>query len=361
MKILAGIIRRYSDYSMLRALVEGTGVKENVKVQTKVQHEKPKKKKRVKTAAMLERELKRVNERFCPAVAGVTVTEMYSLLGRVRGGGAAAAAAAAGVKNVFAGSAYNNEQLRAVMSSVSKNGKMLPSVMLLGRCNSGKSSLVNALVGADVARVKRYAGLTPCVNIYTVAGKFCVVDTPGYGVKGSAWQGELVMETVSTLKEDGSLRKVFIVADATRGAQVSEYDLAVYDMLAGVDVYGDELCTVLNKCDLLKSTSIVSESTTRSGVAGSTTNSAVADPLEAIASAYAVQSGSPVVGVSAALGAVGALLWSVAAAVGGERALEGLSGGHSVRVRVVEARERAKREVAARRADRRLRDKKKLS
>lgn len=58
----------------------------------------------------------------------------------------------------------------------------LPEVLLLGRSNAGKSSLVNALTGRrSIARISKNPGRTQCLNFYEVEGRLFLTDAPGYG------------------------------------------------------------------------------------------------------------------------------------------------------------------------------------
>ena len=57
-----------------------------------------------------------------------------------------------------------------------------PEVVLLGRSNVGKSSLINRLVGVrGLARTSSAPGRTQSVNFYRVNDRFGFVDLPGYG------------------------------------------------------------------------------------------------------------------------------------------------------------------------------------
>lgn len=74
---------------------------------------------------------------------------------------------------VFTGSAVRADQFP-------RDG--LPEIAFLGRSNVGKSSLLNALVGArGLARVSATPGRTQLVNFFCVQGSFYLVDLPGYG------------------------------------------------------------------------------------------------------------------------------------------------------------------------------------
>jgi GTP-binding protein len=61
----------------------------------------------------------------------------------------------------------------------------LPEVALVGRSNVGKSSVINALVRATVARTSAAPGKTRLANFYRVVPDggppFYLVDLPGYG------------------------------------------------------------------------------------------------------------------------------------------------------------------------------------
>jgi GTP-binding protein len=58
----------------------------------------------------------------------------------------------------------------------------IPEVVLAGRSNVGKSSLINRLVGQrKLARTSATPGKTQSINFYRLNGSFFFVDLPGYG------------------------------------------------------------------------------------------------------------------------------------------------------------------------------------
>jgi GTP-binding protein len=70
----------------------------------------------------------------------------------------------------------------------------LPTVVLCGRSNVGKSSFLNSLFNTKMAKTSSSPGKTRSINYYLIENKFFIVDLPGYGYakvsKGErdAWQ-----------------------------------------------------------------------------------------------------------------------------------------------------------------------------
>lgn len=62
-------------------------------------------------------------------------------------------------------------------------GQDLPEVVLVGRSNVGKSTLINSILDHRIAHVSSKPGKTRSINFYRVQSDppFCLVDLPGYG------------------------------------------------------------------------------------------------------------------------------------------------------------------------------------
>lgn len=75
---------------------------------------------------------------------------------------------------------------RARLAAVAVNPEQwprhrLPEIALVGRSNVGKSSLINHLVNAPIARTSNTPGRTQTINFYVIDDRLCLVDLPGYG------------------------------------------------------------------------------------------------------------------------------------------------------------------------------------
>lgn len=104
---------------------------------------------------------------------------------------------------------------------------MFPEYAFAGRSNVGKSSLINAIVGAAVARTSNTPGRTQMLNMFNVSDKLTLVDLPGYGYARAArtetdkWLMRF-QEYITTRRQ---LRRLFILIDSRIGPRPSDIDL----------------------------------------------------------------------------------------------------------------------------------------
>ena len=105
-----------------------------------------------------------------------------------------------------------------------------------GRSNVGKSSLINAIVGAPVARTSNTPGRTQTLNMFNVDDKISIIDLPGYGyarvskVDAERWMLRF-QEYITTRRQ---LRRLFILIDSRIGPRSSDLDLMNFCDLNGI-------------------------------------------------------------------------------------------------------------------------------
>ena len=97
----------------------------------------------------------------------------------------------------------------------------------IGRSNVGKSSLINAVVGHQIARTSNTPGRTQSLNLFNLDDRVMIVDLPGYGyakvskVDAMRWLKRLE-EYLMTRRQ---LKRLFILIDSRIGAKDSDLDL----------------------------------------------------------------------------------------------------------------------------------------
>lgn len=105
-----------------------------------------------------------------------------------------------------------------------------PEVLIVGRSNVGKSSLINALTQKKkLAFTSSKPGHTRLLNYYDIDNKFYLVDAPGYGyAKGGIDLDRLFAEMMSSYFDNNTdLKLVLILLDARR--ELSDDDLEIVE------------------------------------------------------------------------------------------------------------------------------------
>lgn len=121
----------------------------------------------------------------------------------------------------------------------------VPRVVIVGRPNVGKSTLLNRIIGRREAIVEEKPGVTRDrkeVDAEWQGRKFTLVDTGGWLAKGSELEGKVSRQSESAL-EDADV--VLFVLDAMVGITDEDHQMARH--LRGVDV---PLLVVANKVDV---------------------------------------------------------------------------------------------------------------
>ena len=122
-----------------------------------------------------------------------------------------------------------------VISAVSEKqypNDALPEIVLLGRSNVGKSSLINTLINRQhLARTSSKPGKTQTMNFYQINDIFRFVDMPGYGyAKVSRKEKQKWGEMIENyLLNRENLKDVFLLIDSRH--EPTEDDALMYNWL----------------------------------------------------------------------------------------------------------------------------------
>lgn len=124
----------------------------------------------------------------------------------------------------------------------------IPEVAFVGRSNAGKSSLLNALAGTNIAKVSRKPGKTRLLNFFKWDETHALVDIPGYGFarRSKIEQDEWKEMIESYLHGRETLNGLVLVFDVRRRWSDEEEAL-----LEWWEPYGKPLILALNKTDQL--------------------------------------------------------------------------------------------------------------
>ncbi len=102
-----------------------------------------------------------------------------------------------------------------------------PEYAFAGRSNVGKSSLINAILNAPVARTSNTPGRTQTLNMFNIHDKITIVDLPGYGyarvsrTDAARWLLRF-QEYIITRRQ---MKRLFILIDSRIGPRDSDLEL----------------------------------------------------------------------------------------------------------------------------------------
>lgn len=130
----------------------------------------------------------------------------------------------------------------------------VPEIAFVGRSNVGKSSLINCITNrSKLARTSSSPGKTATINFYEIAGKYRLVDLPGYGyAKVSKAEQERWAKMIDTyLSNRYNLIQVIQLVDSRH--KPTRDDITMIDWIRS---FGYKPIIIATKLDKLKKSQI---------------------------------------------------------------------------------------------------------
>lgn len=124
-----------------------------------------------------------------------------------------------------------------------------PQIAFVGRSNVGKSSTINALLGAVVARTSSTPGKTQEINFYEVGSKGYFVDLPGYGfARMTDVMQDKIRKHIAWYITGGEAKPKLLVLILDARVGVTEHDRELIELARE---HGHPLLLIANKIDKL--------------------------------------------------------------------------------------------------------------
>lgn len=116
----------------------------------------------------------------------------------------------------------------------------LPEVLIVGKSNVGKSSLINALTSKNrLAFTSSKPGHTKLLNYFNIDNRFFLVDAPGYGyAKGGVDLDRLFGEMMeSYFVNNNELKLVLLLLDSRREMNTNDLEILEYVKKENIPYY----------------------------------------------------------------------------------------------------------------------------
>ena len=140
------------------------------------------------------------------------------------------------------------QKARFVISAPSLSSRpkdSIPEVLIVGRSNVGKSSLINALTGQKLAFKSKKAGKTKLLNYFLIDSRFYLVDSPGYGSTGFATMSTIQFSTMMEAYAGYPLLKgIVLLLDLRRDLGEDDKKFIRY-----LETFGKPIVPVVTKAD----------------------------------------------------------------------------------------------------------------
>lgn len=134
----------------------------------------------------------------------------------------------------------NSTFIKSLTDVKEKPSGQLPEVLIVGKSNVGKSSLINALTShTRLAFTSSKPGHTKLLNYFNIDNKFYLVDAPGYGyAKGGVDLDRLFGEMMEQYFVDNhELKLVLLLLDSRREFNQNDLEILNYVQQENIPFY----------------------------------------------------------------------------------------------------------------------------
>lgn len=122
-------------------------------------------------------------------------------------------------KHLFSRAKFLSSELETFPEFRDQHGNLMPEIVIVGKSNVGKSSLINHLLNnKSLARVSSTPGKTQTINFFDVDNELILVDLPGYGFAKRSHEMKEKWATciVKYLENRPTLALILLLIDARR-------------------------------------------------------------------------------------------------------------------------------------------------
>ena len=125
----------------------------------------------------------------------------------------------------------------------------LPEIIITGRSNVGKSSLINHLFNKKIAKTSSLAGKTKSINHFLIDEQTVLADFPGYGYAKRSYEEQVSWSKIIDhyLHTNMNIKCILLLLDARR--IISKDDLSFINWL---NFYKKPAILIFTKTDKLK-------------------------------------------------------------------------------------------------------------
>lgn len=130
--------------------------------------------------------------------------------------------------------------IKSLTNVKEKPSGSLPEVLIVGKSNVGKSSLINALTSKNrLAFTSSKPGHTKLLNYFNIDNRFFLVDAPGYGyAKGGVDLDRLFGEMMeSYFVNNDELKLVLLLLDSRREMNTNDLEILEYVKKENIPYY----------------------------------------------------------------------------------------------------------------------------